>query len=293
MVRKTSCHFLCCPRCTDVALAPECTYDQPSNRRRNAAPQYVEALETQLKRAKALLNVVLPNFDLNDPSIDVHLQSGMLPQIPTQNAHPQLNHAEQQTPLPDKEPQSGEGGGDSHLVSMVKATGQLDLDEEGYWDYHGHSSGLSFIRKMREQFGDIIGPLGQGSTPFAKSRPMSQVFESPKSNHDSPLDQNLPLPGTDLPSKKEAKVLCDNALIDASALLKIIHVPTFYNTLDRIYDIPIENYGNRENTFLPLLYAVLALGTLFAKDHNEIDSIGYENAIDEGYALQFLNRFFR
>jgi hypothetical protein len=39
-------------------LTATSTYDQPSNRRRNATPQYIEALESQLKRAKALLHVV-------------------------------------------------------------------------------------------------------------------------------------------------------------------------------------------------------------------------------------------
>lgn len=263
-----------CTHCTVYSY--DCTYDQPSTRRRNAAPQYIESLEIQLKRAKAILNVLLPNLDLNDPSIDAHLQNGVLPQMPTANSHPQL-------PAVDKEhSQSGDGNADSHLVSMVRATGQLDLDEEGYWDYHGHSSGLSFIRKMREQFGDIIGPSSTGA-PFVKSRPMSQVFDSPKSNNDSPFDSNLVLAAVDLPSRQEAKILCDNALNDASSLLKVMHLPTFYKTLDRIYDIPPENYGNRENTFLPLLYSVLALGTLFSKDCREIDEVGYENAIDEGF----------
>src|SRR3954471_17345081 len=51
-------------------LNQDCTYDQPSNRRRNPAPQYIEALETRLQRAESLLRTFLPNVDLNDPSID-------------------------------------------------------------------------------------------------------------------------------------------------------------------------------------------------------------------------------
>ncbi|KAF2477020.1 uncharacterized protein BDR25DRAFT_309339 [Lindgomyces ingoldianus] len=271
-----------CTHCTVYSY--ECTYDQPSNRRRNAAPQYIEALETQLKRAKALLHLVFPNLDLNDPNIDHYLQNGMLPQLPMggprplQNPHgPRMSHR--------RDDQAGEEIPESHLESMVKATGQLDLDEDGNWDYHGHSSGLSFMRRLQQQFGDIIAPSnGSPSSPFVKFRPMSQVFDSPKSAQDSPVDSSTPLPsGTDLPPKKEAKLLCDNALVDAGALLRVVHIPSFYKSMDRIYNTAPENYGNAENQFLPLLYAVLALGTLFAKSSAEFDQIGYESAIDEGF----------
>ncbi|KAF2183150.1 hypothetical protein K469DRAFT_751731 [Zopfia rhizophila CBS 207.26] len=268
-----------CTHCTVYSY--ECTYDQPSNRRRNAAPQYIEALETQLKRAKSVLHLVFPSLDLNDPNLDVHLQSGMVPQIPMAGHRPHLNPADPRV-APRREGQSAEEFNDSHLESMVKATGQLDIDEEGNWDYHGHSSGLSFMRRLQQQYGDIIAP--HGGTPFVKYRPMSQVFDSPKSAVDSPSESaNLSLAGTDLPSKKEAKRLCDNALIDASALLRIVHIPSFYKSMDRIYDTSPENYGNAENTFLPLLYAVLALGTLFAKNSIELDEVGYESCIDEGF----------
>jgi hypothetical protein len=257
----------------------DCTYDQPSNRRRNAAPQYIEALENQLKRAKALLTMMVPNLDLNDPAIDAHLQNGVVPHLPAASTHTSLRSAEPATRQTARPAEGGESSDDSHLVSMVRATGQLDLDEEGNWDYHGHSSGLSFIKKMREQFGDVLPMNG---SPFVKSRPLSQVFDSPKSNHDSPQDSSIGLGVCDLPSKHEAHILCDNALTDATSLLKIIHLPTFYASLDRIYNIPPDTYGNRENTFLPLLYSVLALGTLFSKNHSELDEIGYENAIDGG-----------
>lgn len=175
-----------------------------------------------------------------------------------------------------------DGGVDSHLESMVRSTGQLDLDEQGNLEYHGHSSGLSFVRRMREQLGDVMGPEGQG-TPFVKSRPMSQVFDSPRSTHDSPYDSSLS--GSDLPSRDVARQLCDNAINDAASLLRVVHYPTFLKQFDSIYDKPPESYSNDDNVFLPLLYATMALGTLFSKDDNgELDRKGYENAITEGYS---------
>lgn len=234
-----------------------------------------------MKRAKALLSIVLPAIDLNDPSIDAHLQNGVLPQLPMRGTRPQQIMHDARMPVRPEE-QAREEPNDSRLESMVKATGQLDLDEEGNWDYHGHSSGLSFMRRLQQQFGDIIGPPPGGS-PFAKHRTMSQVFDSPTSTHQSPVESSSGLPhGTDLPFKNEARVLCDNALIDAGALMRIVHLPSFYKSMDRIYELPPESYGNAENSFLPLLYAVLALGTLFSKKDAVSGDVGYEACIDDG-----------
>ncbi|PVH97557.1 hypothetical protein DM02DRAFT_78411 [Periconia macrospinosa] len=165
---------------------------------------------------------------------------------------------------------------------MVQATGQLDLDEDGKWDYHGHSSGLSFMRRIQQDFGHIIGDKAHSSPLFTKHR--SQMFDSPSSNHLSPAESTgVNPPGTDLPSKKEARRLCDKALIDAGALLRVVHLPSFYKSVDRLYETSPENYTNTENSFLPLLYAVLALGTLFSKNDSETDQSHYEATIDEGY----------
>lgn len=252
----------------------ECTYDQPSNRRRNAAPHYIEALEKQLNRATAILRLVLPEADLNDPNLEAKLAQGMFRLPETRPTAPSTNGAHNSTQT------APDGGVDSHLESMVRSTGQLDLDEQGNLEYHGHSSGLSFVRRMREQLGDVMGPEGQG-TPFVKSRPMSQVFDSPRSAHDSPYDTSLV--GPELPPKDIARLLCDNAIQDAASILRVVHYPTFMKQFDSVYDKPPESYTNEDNVFLPLLYATMSLGTLFSKDEDgELDRKGYENAITEG-----------
>jgi hypothetical protein len=251
----------------------DCTYDQPSNRRRNAAPQYIEALEKQLKRASAILRLVIPDADLNDPALESKLQQGLISRVPLPPAEASVNGTiVTQT--------ATEPCADSQLESMVRSTGQLDLDEQGNLEYHGHSSGLSFVRRMREQWGEVMLPQGQG-TPFVKSRPMSQVFDSPRSVNDSPLESSST--HTELPPKDVALQLCDTAINDAASILRVIHYPTFLKQVDRLYETPQESYGNEENVFLPLMYAVMALGTLFSKnDNGDLDRKGYENAITEG-----------
>ncbi|MCJ1307128.1 hypothetical protein MMC25_000774 [Agyrium rufum] len=248
---------------------------------RNPAPQYIEAIENRLRRAEALLKTVAPEIDLNDPKYDAPLP----PRLPRPG-----NQVVNAPPI-KKEPgiaqKASDQDVDAHLESMVKATGSLDLDDQGYWDYHGHSSGLIFIRRMREQFGDLMGETEGRGTPFVENqRIAAHVFDSPRSTGDSPGgDMNQPNL-QDLPARGWAKELCDSALIDACALFRFVHIPSFYELFDRIYDSPPEQWGSQENRFLPLLYAVLAVGCLFAKSGNsKLHREGYENAIDQGFVF--------
>ena len=169
---------------------------------------------------------------------------------------------------------------DHELESMVKTTGSLDLDESGYWDYHGTSSGLVFIRRMREQFGDLMGQAEVSGSPFVGNA--SLFSDSPRSFTESPSE--VAAPNThDLPSKSCALDLCYGTLQEACSILRFVHQPTFYKNLDRIYDLPVDQWGSEENRFLPLLYTVLAVGSIFSQDsRGKLMSDGYGNATDKG-----------
>ena len=253
----------------------ECTYDQPSNRRRNATPQHIEALEQRLKRAEGLLHMLLPNIDLSDPNIEASVRNGQL-SIPMGAAVDSSMPSSSSGDAPeDRAATLPDGSIDAELESMVKTTGQLDIDEQGNWDYRGHSSGLSFVRRMREQLGDIMGPQGRG-TPFVKA---PVVQDSPKSNIlDSPSDTAFHI---DLPPRETARELCRLAIDEAAALLRVTHSPSFFEAFDRLYETSPENYAHEETSFLPLLYSMLALGTLFYRD-TQSERQGYKSAIDEG-----------
>ena len=264
---------------SQLSILLECTYDQPSNRRRNPAPQYVESLEIRLARAETLLKTVLPEVDLDDPNLDTgNLQNAT--SIPKHEARSQQpGHPKPWASLENGR-KAADGEKDSMLESMVQNTGSLDLDDEGNWDFHGHSSGRAFLRRMREQFGDLMGK--PNVTPWMNYNPGSsrtQLVESPTTLLDSPMDRTLPKTH-ELPSKSIALLLCGNALDDAGALIRVVHQSTFYDVFHRVYDVPYETFGDEEHKFLPLLYCVLALGSLFARaDQSELH---YQNAIDQG-----------
>ncbi|KAI9785062.1 MAG: hypothetical protein M1816_000532 [Peltula sp. TS41687] len=260
-----------CTHCTVYSY--DCTYDQPSNRRRNPAPQhYIEALQSRLRRAEAIIKAELPDVNLDEDDLDTNAQhQPPVPQrawLDTSKPHP--TPASQQD---DKSRSMIDQDGDALLESMVDATGQLNLDDRGHWDFHGHSSGFNFFRKINQraeffaldnaQFGKLFGP-DDIETQLSGLSCQAEVIESPKSSMDTPMDMNLPNT-TELPARSVAKALASNALDDACALLRFVHQPTFYTLLDRIYDLAPEAYGDEENRYLALLYMVLAYGSLFAK----------------------------
>ncbi|KIY00194.1 uncharacterized protein Z520_03879 [Fonsecaea multimorphosa CBS 102226] len=284
-----------CTHCTVYSY--ECTYDQPSNRRRNPAPQYIEALEQRLQKAESILRSVLPGLDLDDPKFDARTVEQLIeasrantPATATTTANTNANasanvningnssgNAAARPPTDPPKPED-----DAQLQSMVDRTGSLDLDDHGNWDFHGHSSGYVFMRKFRAQFGEKF--LAEYRHP-SKNRTIAQVLESPKSANSSPIEFSLSH-HIDLPPREVAVELCHNTLDDCCALMRPIHRPTFFKRLHAVYDTDPEQYNNRHVQFLPQLYVVMAVGCLFSKTENEntmLDLKGYKEAIEQGY----------
>ncbi|KAL3479250.1 fungal-specific transcription factor domain-containing protein [Aspergillus californicus] len=279
-----------CTHCTVYSY--ECSYDQPSNRRRNPAPQFVEQLENRLNKAEALLQLVLPGLDLDDPQFDIHATQQMLLALQRErekfqqpSAQPLAQPPAQQQPETNSSAEApgpdGAGADESLLESMVDNTGCLDLDDQGHWDFHGHTSGIIFLRRLRKQLG--VSQQGSSEIPL-RARPALQHFlESPKSMSESPQESSMP-PTHDLPTRDVARRLCHNALEDGCALIRFVHEPSFYAMLERIYDTPPEQFTNEENSFLPLLYIVMSVGCLFSDDGaGTLDVSGYESAIGQGF----------
>ncbi|KAK4552486.1 Gypsy retrotransposon integrase-like protein 1 [Recurvomyces mirabilis] len=269
-----------CTHCTVYSY--DCTYDQPSNRRRNPAPQYVENLEHRVHRAETLLHILIPNLDLNDPGIEAAVAQGWIPGAPGRGNPTAVNPASVAPSVHDAGIEKNKS--DTNLESMVRAVAQIDMDEQGHWDYHGHSSGLSFVRRMREQLGDLMGPDTK-ATPFVKSRPMSQLLDSPRSTLDSPGGGDIsPGAATELPPQSYAREICGYAVNDAAVLLRVVHGPSFWKSFDGLYNKSPEQFTNADNTFLPLYHTAMALGHLFCKDETgSLDQQGYENAIQQGF----------
>ncbi|KAK3938339.1 putative transcriptional regulatory protein [Diplogelasinospora grovesii] len=267
-----------CTHCSVYSY--ECTYDKPSNRRRNPAPQYVEALEARLQRAEALLREYMPGIDLEDRNLDPTVQQEFRnrERARAQAMKPKREAARNQEQQQHENP-------DAQIMSMIETIGQLDLNEGGEWDFHGISSGAVFLRRMKEHFQGLLG--NDYRIPFLPrpSRPAGMFsLDSPRSNASSPWDVSA-LPNIyDLPPKEKVRELCYYSLSCATCLLRVVHEPSFYEMLEKLYEQPQDSWGNAEHRFLGLLYSVMALGCMYniSEDDPSSPPISYKAAMDEG-----------
>ena len=163
---------------------------------------------------------------------------------------------------------------------MVENTGSLDLDDEGHLDFYGHSSGRAFLLKMRTQFGQVVGSTNTSS--YAMPHPSrTRSGDSPSM---SGSVAGIVTPNTyGLPLQPCARVLCESALDSACAVLSFVHQPTFYAMFDRVYNQQPQALDGDTLKFIPLLYAVIAVGALFSTAENsQLMTSGLKNAIDQG-----------
>jgi hypothetical protein len=258
-------------------LSAECTYDKPSNRRRNPAPQYIEALEARLQRAETLLRKFMPDVDLADPGLDPGVQ---------QEFRNREKARARALELKMESAKSGpEDSPDAQIMSMIESIGQLELKESGEWDFHGISSGAVFLRRMKEHFQTLLG--NEYRIPFLPRPALPPglfSLDSPKSSASSPWDSSSVATIYNLPPLDRVRTLCYYSLDCATCLLRIVHRPTFFEKVDKLYATPQESWGNEEHRFLGLLYSVLALGCVYnvSQDHVSETPVTYKSAVEEG-----------
>lgn len=256
----------------------------------------LEQVERKLKRAEALLQRCFPNIGLDDPRFDTLVRQGFMPATSTDStrSNAALGGKANAGQEPHQKPTQAASDEDPDLQSMVQSTGSLELEDRGY-AYYGASSGLNFLRRMGEEFGDIMSPESaadkQKPSSSSKAKQMTQIMMSspdPDSlnlppHHENHTPSEHETEQGELPSKQAARKLCHHALDDATAIISCVHQPSFYRSLDRIWDLSSEEYEGQDHRFLPLLYVVMALGCLFAKDgESELKLRGYQSATEEG-----------
>ncbi|KAI8966227.1 fungal-specific transcription factor domain-containing protein [Daldinia sp. FL1419] len=251
----------------------DCTYDKPSNRRRNPAPQYIEALENKLSRAENLLRRFMPDVDLNDPSLDPAVQQEF-----------RIREQARARASATKGKQSSSSSSvDAQLHSMIETTGQLDLDDRGNYDFHGTSSGSVFFKRMKEHFRGLLGRDYQ--VPFLPRppRPVGVLtLDSPRPPSSSRAPPSRPTPPYDFPSKERALALCSESLNNATCLLRIVHIPSFYKILDDLYEKPTSAAGTENKRNIALAYSVMALGCMYnIPESDDSETPPYKVAMDE------------
>lgn len=221
-----------------------------------------------------MLRQFMPDVDLSDPGLD--------PAVKQEFRNRELARA-QTAKL--KQAQSGldPAREDAQILSMIESTGQLDLDDKGGWDFHGASSGAVFLRRMKEHFRGMLGPPEKAPFLPRPDRPPGLMqLDVSQSETSSPFSSTSSI-ALELPPKEEVRDLCYYSLNCATCLIRIVHAPSFYETLDSIYDKTYDSLTQEETHFLGLLYAVMALGCMYRNlDPTKPQRVAYREAHAEG-----------
>ncbi|KAK9467753.1 fungal-specific transcription factor domain-containing protein [Lipomyces arxii] len=302
-----------CTHCTVYSY--ECTYDQPSNRRRNPAPFHSHQLSAQLQQCNIILQALIPGIDIQKPGFDATRFVNQLKQnnsklmsdissaaIYAASSNPQLAVSVSSTSLatPSFETASGtlpdstsstsiaspSNDHDPTIESMIASLGRLDVDETGHFDYVGHSSGRLFLQHVRDHFlsdhPDAQLDIGSSSV-FSNNSPQGGYSSGGSSgpNIDSPdysYYQQMAEFRLVLPSKEVAEVLIESVWEQACVVLRFGHRPTFQQRLNDLYATDPDDYTPSQVSFLPLVYCFLAVGVLFTQEVQTDPSM-----VGEGY----------
>ncbi|KAK9249538.1 fungal-specific transcription factor domain-containing protein [Lipomyces tetrasporus] len=282
-----------CTHCTVYSY--ECTYDQPSNRRRNPAPFYIHQLESRLQLSNAVLQALIPGVDIYKSGFDV---SRFLSQLKgnaksalTETATAALEAANAQMPTSSSTAALSTSSSsavastssakalspqdkDTNIESMVVSLGRLDVDETGHLDYVGHSSGRAFLQHVRAHF------LNDHPDAIPADLPKTSVFYYfPQGNNNSASNAGLADSPSDyhyyqqmaefkiiLPTKQVAMRLINAVWDQACVVIRFGHRPTMQRRLDELYATDPDDYTPAQISFLPLVYCFLAVGVLFTQD---------------------------
>jgi len=253
-------------------ISPACSYDQPSQRRRNPQPQYVEALERQLKTLTAILKTNCPQIDILDITAAADVTS--LGEAVRQNQLQGSRSEERDDISGDTDGQhlSNTNGGarrdENMLESMVQDGTHMKIDRQGSIDYRGSSSSFHFVRSM---YGNLSKLLGSG--------PMEMAGDTAQLSLDDIPFPDLQLDDFLLPPRPIAQKLYEYMFDHSMVLFHFFHRPTFIKHFKMVYDYHFEQNAPGKNDdkqltikpsdfarFLPLLYASFAVGCVYAAD---------------------------
>lgn len=168
-----------------------------------------------------------------------------------------------------------EDPGNDTLDSMMSRYGREESGDPWAAKFYGAPSGLAFIHRMQECFGD--GDSSTTEAPASMPSVISQLFDAPLPDGHS-MDDRAPVESL-LPLRPTADALTNVVLARAYPIFLFLREPTFQEMLDRIYTLEPVQYEPEDRAFLPLFLLVMGLGYLFS--HSEHEKYGCKRAVTQ------------
>ena len=251
----------------------ECTYQNPAKRNKSTPPNELETLRARLHVAESLIREFLPHVDLQRlESVAISSQQTVTSGTPRDDAS-----ASGQETITEPSSESTK-----YIPLVENSEQQLRLTGNGEFDFQGHSSGAAFLSRITQHFPGLLRydsripflpEVSASSLPSPAGLPSLGPFVTGQSNYDF----------SKLPPRELARMLCEYSFNHASCLLRIVHVPSFYQRFDEVYDKQPRTYTQDEIRYLGLLYSVLALGSMYDVDENDPSNPDhYNEAMNRG-----------
>lgn len=246
------------PPCLLLTLL-ECTYDQPSNRKR--IPD-IRRVETKLKCAEAIVGVLLPGVDVYNPTFNLLNFLETIQKARVSKSDPSLHSSLVNIT------KVGLGNSNSSAIGVSN-----EIDEET-----GLPRGSALAAKYQKLSRDGTA-LPIASSEDVETNVLNTLY-SPQSTYGSPENHVGREIKIILPPKHVASELIEAVWDNACVLFRFYHRPSFIRDLDLLYETDPDDYTNKQYKILPLVYSVMAVGVLFSMDKS--DKLGFKDA-SEGY----------
>lgn len=138
-----------------------CSYDQPSQRRRNPQPQYMEALERQNKTLISILKMNCPQVNITDiiATTDVNNLREAVRQNQLRGSLSEERDDISGEPDGQQLANTGGRGDESMLESMVQDSTHMKIDRQGSIDYRGSSSSFHLSDQCMVIFPNSLDPV--------------------------------------------------------------------------------------------------------------------------------------
>lgn len=149
------------------------------------------------------------------------------------------------------------------LQSMIHGEGKLVPGDDDTFDYFGGPSGLVFLDRTKQMFHE-----NSAHDHVETLSKMTRIFDAPLP--DTAIRSGSASILHHLPPKDAATKLIDVFFNKTYTLFYFLHEPTFRSQAGRIYDVDPIGFCESDHRFMPLFYAVIALGYLFEPElHRE------------------------
>ncbi|KAH8196768.1 hypothetical protein TruAng_009060 [Truncatella angustata] len=244
-----------------------CTYARSSPQEQRARlthtdsrPRNLEALEKKLHATQSFLRRILQRVDLGDTNAVASSPQASRSQptlLPTQRrrASPTTVYRES----------SDEA---ARFITLIDNANHLNFTNTGEYDFHGLSSGAAFLSRITQHLRGLL--RYDSRLPFLPQPHPSSPYKTPElptesANPSWQIENDF----AKLPQRQLARDLCNYAFSRASCILRVIHAPSFWALFDKLYQERSQKFGLEERRFVGLLFAVMALGSMYDVDEND------------------------